>query len=212
MAAKGLISRGAPALPKYFIYILVSIILLSIIILALAAYAQSLSGNYYYDSGVPGFLLFASIWTWLVYGGALAIGRYVPQFYYRAGFLIGYILTVIFWLTGWAWAAAWAAYILSFDNYDSYDNIRGAWKAFGQSIAACAGLGALVWVLCVIALAVFCWACMRSSAPAPGSNIELANPSKPTEPQNQTTSSSTQSYANQPVYGGGTSPAPPQNP
>jgi hypothetical protein len=58
MAAKGLLSRGAPALPKFFIYILGSILLLSIITLALAAYAQSLSGPYYYDSGVPGFLLF----------------------------------------------------------------------------------------------------------------------------------------------------------
>lgn len=58
MSARGLVARGVPALPKAFVYVVGLIILLSIIILALAAYAESLSGNYYYDSGVPGFLLF----------------------------------------------------------------------------------------------------------------------------------------------------------
>jgi hypothetical protein len=58
MSARGLAARGVPILPKFFIYIVVLIILLSTIILALAAYAESLSGPYYYDSGVPVFLLF----------------------------------------------------------------------------------------------------------------------------------------------------------
>lgn len=58
MSARGLVARGVPALPKAFAYVVGLIILLSIIILALAAYAESLSGNYYYDSGIPGFLLF----------------------------------------------------------------------------------------------------------------------------------------------------------
>jgi lysylphosphatidylglycerol synthetase-like protein (DUF2156 family) len=147
-----------------------------------------------------------------VFGGALAIERWAPQFYYRVGFLVGHILTVIFWLTGWAWAASWAAYILSFDNYDSYDSIRGAWKAFGQSIAACAGLGALVWVLCIIALVVHCWACMRSTKPTPNPNVEFANPFKPTEAQAQTISSSTHGDATQTVHGVGTLPPSPKDP
>lgn len=58
MSARGLVVRGVPALPKAFVYVVGLIILLSIIILALAAYAESLSGDYFYDSGVPGFLLF----------------------------------------------------------------------------------------------------------------------------------------------------------
>ncbi|KAI8623869.1 hypothetical protein F5Y19DRAFT_344773 [Xylariaceae sp. FL1651] len=213
MAAKGLIARGVPHLPGFFIYITGSIILLSIIVLALAAYAQSLSGNssYYYDSGVSGFLLFAAIWTWLIHGGALAVEHLAPRFYYRIGVLVGYILSVIFWLTGWSWAASWAAYILSFDNYDSYDNIRGYWKAFGQTTAACAGLGALVWLLCIITLFIFCRACMRSSGSEPSSNTELVDPSKPKAPDNQTTSPTPQDYANQPVYGGKSS-SPPLNP
>lgn len=58
MSARGLVARGVPALPKIFTYIVVLIILLSVIILGLAAYAESLSGTYYYESGVPGFLIF----------------------------------------------------------------------------------------------------------------------------------------------------------
>jgi len=58
MAAKGLVARGVPTLPKWYIYIVGAIILLSLIILALAAYAQSLSGDYFYDSGVSGFFIF----------------------------------------------------------------------------------------------------------------------------------------------------------
>jgi hypothetical protein len=58
MTAKGLIARGVPTLPKWYLYVIGTIILLSVIILALAAYAQSLSGNYFYESGVSGFLIF----------------------------------------------------------------------------------------------------------------------------------------------------------
>ncbi|TGJ80742.1 hypothetical protein E0Z10_g8027 [Xylaria hypoxylon] len=190
MPASGLVARGVPSLPKFFIYIVVSIILLSIVILGLAAYAESLSGNYYYESGVPGFLLFVTIWTWLVYGGMLATQYYAPQFYYRIVVLVGQILSAIFWISGWAWAASWAAYILSFDNYNSYDRIRGSWKAFGQTTAACAGIGALIWVLSIVALVAFCSACTRSSASAPINNIELANASKPNASESKTTTHS----------------------
>ncbi|KAI8953766.1 hypothetical protein F4801DRAFT_83460 [Xylaria longipes] len=190
MSADRLVARGVPTLPKFFIYIIGLIILLSAIILALAAYAESLSGHYYYESGAPGFLLFVSIWTWLIYGIMLAIGHYAPQFYYRIVVIVGQLLSVIFWITGWAWAASWASYTLSFDNYSPYDSIRGAWMAFGKTVAACAGIGAGVWVLCIIALVVFCSACRRSSTSAPANDMELTN------------TSSSQGKT-QPVIGGG---------
>ncbi|KAI1828519.1 hypothetical protein F4861DRAFT_6075 [Xylaria intraflava] len=202
MAAKGLVARGVPTLPGSFIYIVGLILLLSIVVLVLAVRAQSLSGHYYYDSDIPGFLLFVSIWTWLVYGGALAIQRYAPKYYYRIVILIGQILSFIFWIVGWARAASWASYVLSFDNYDSYDKIRGAWKAFGQTTAACAGIGALVWVLCIIVLFLFCSACIRSDKTGPINNIELMNASKPHETQPQTVFLSQQGYTTQPVQGG----------
>ncbi|KAJ8125810.1 hypothetical protein O1611_g7828 [Lasiodiplodia mahajangana] len=160
------------------------------LVLALASYAESLSGDYYYNSDVPAFLLFVSIWTWLVYGGMLAIEHYAPQFYYRIGVLVGQLLSVILWISGWAWAASSADYILSFDNYGSHDSIRGAWKAFGQSIAACAGIGALVWVLCIITVVAFCSACRRSSVSVDVTTIELTNIPKSNAPDGQTASPS----------------------
>lgn len=57
-SARGLVTRGVPTLPKGFNYLIVLIILLSIIILGLAAHAEALSGSYYYESSVPGFLIF----------------------------------------------------------------------------------------------------------------------------------------------------------
>ncbi|KAI1177616.1 hypothetical protein F4777DRAFT_541744 [Nemania sp. FL0916] len=185
MATRGLAARRVPVLPKFFIYVVGLIILLSLAVLALAAYAQSLSGNYYYESGIPVFLLFVSIWTLLVYGGILAVERFAPQFYYRIGFLIGQLLSIIFWLTGWAWAASWAAYILSFDNYSSSDDIRGAWKAFGQTTAACAGIGAIVWVLCIVIIIIFCWACVRSPSPGPTDDVDHPNASEKPIPRCQ---------------------------
>ncbi|KAI1157126.1 hypothetical protein F4825DRAFT_400780 [Nemania diffusa] len=199
MSMGGLVARGVPVPPSFFIYIVGLILLLSVIILALAAYAESLSGNYYYESGVPPVLLFVSIWTWLVYRGMLTIEHCAPRFYYRIGVFIGQLLSAIFWIVGWAWAASWADYILSFDNYSSYDSIRGAWKAYGQTIAACASIGALVWVLCIVALAAFCYVSIRRSTSRSAIDIELVNASKSNLTQDQTASPSSQGYTAQPI-------------
>ncbi|CAJ2512294.1 Uu.00g053090.m01.CDS01 [Anthostomella pinea] len=118
MALRGLIARGVPATPKFLIYVKGAIILLSIIILALAAYAISLysDGSYQYSTGMPGFLIFLAILSRLVYGISAAIELKAPRFYYRIVVLVAYFLTTVFWLAGWAWAASWAAYILSFNS------------------------------------------------------------------------------------------------
>ncbi|KAI1368610.1 hypothetical protein F5Y08DRAFT_247934 [Xylaria arbuscula] len=187
-STRNLVACGVPVLPKFFNYIVISIILLSIVILGLAAYAESLSGNYYYESGVSGFLIFVSIWTWLIYGAILAVPQFAPRFYYRIGVLVGQLLSLIFWIVGWAWSASWAAYILSFDNYSPFDSIRGHWKAFGQATAACAGIGALTFVACIAALVTFWSACRRSPATL-SNNVELADASKQGVPEGQVTTS-----------------------
>lgn len=61
MGVKGLTAQGAPPLlPKWLFFTKVAIILLSVIVLGLAACAISIHGgySYYYSSGVPGFLIF----------------------------------------------------------------------------------------------------------------------------------------------------------
>lgn len=67
--------------------------------------------------------------------------------YYRLVAVIAYALSIIFWLSGWAWCASWAGAYLSLADYYgidglSYDNFA---KKEGGSLAACAGLGAIVW-------------------------------------------------------------------
>lgn len=70
-----------------------------------------------------------------MYGGAAALEIWAPQFFYCIAALIGYIFSVIFWLSAWAWAASWAA---------AY-NPGLTRSSIGAAHAACAGLGAVVW-------------------------------------------------------------------
>ncbi|KAI0597060.1 hypothetical protein F4775DRAFT_273751 [Biscogniauxia sp. FL1348] len=198
MPAAGLVSRGPPPLPRYVLYLEAATILLSIIILALAAYGISLYGNanYYYSSGVPGFLIFVVIFTWILYGGFFAVRRVAPKFYFRIVVIAGHVLSVIFWLSGWAWAASSAAYVLSFDSYYGPDSVDDHWKTFGNVMGACAGLGALEWILCIIALAVLTRACLQNPDSNPTSTVELNHTQKPVG------NAPDQGYTSQSVYGG----------
>lgn len=59
MGIRGLVAVGNLPLPKWLLIVKCVIIFLSVIILALSAYALSLSGTYYrYTGGAPGFLIF----------------------------------------------------------------------------------------------------------------------------------------------------------
>lgn len=59
MGVKGLLAVGNPPVPKWLLIVKGVIILLSIIVLALSAYALSLSRQYYYyGGGAPGYLIF----------------------------------------------------------------------------------------------------------------------------------------------------------
>ncbi|KAI1635384.1 hypothetical protein F4809DRAFT_453196 [Biscogniauxia mediterranea] len=197
MPTNGLVAHGAPPLPRYVLYLEAAIILLSIIILALAAYGISLYGNgeYYYSSGVPGFLIFVVILTWIVYGGSFVFSRVAPRLYFRIIVIAGHILSLIFWLTGWAWAASSAAYVLSFDKYHGSDSVGGPWKTFGSVMGACAGLGALEWILCIIALVVLTRACLRNPDSNSTSVVELNHAQK------HRADAPGQGYTSQPVYG-----------
>ena len=59
-ATRGLTGKGVPPQPTWLVIIKGVIIVLSLIILGLAAYAISLTGGYtgYYGSGAPGFMIF----------------------------------------------------------------------------------------------------------------------------------------------------------
>jgi hypothetical protein len=193
MGARGLTAPGVPPLPAWLLYIKGAIFLLSIIILALSAYAISLYNGlltFYYSSGAPGFLIFLAIYTWIIYGAYTAIELKAQHFYYRIGALVAYVLSVIFWLTGWAWAASWAAQLGSFTGF------YGILDTFTSVMGACAGLGALLWILAIVHLVFFILACVREPGAAHSGNVELGHGQKHDEATVQ------QPYPAQPVYGG----------
>ncbi|KAI0132606.1 hypothetical protein BJ170DRAFT_254808 [Xylariales sp. AK1849] len=190
MGFKGLIARGVPPLPKWLLWVKIAIIVLSVIILALAAYALSLySGYYYYSGGAPGYLIFLVIMTWIIYGISIALELAAPQYYYRIALFIAYIISCIFWLSGWAWSAAWAGAVLGF--YDGLGN------TFGSAMGACAGLGAIVWILCILNLVLFSLGCVRSEGSTHAGNVELGHAQK--QDQNQTPYAQHQ-HTGQPEY------------
>lgn len=84
--------------------------------------------------------------SFIVYGGAAALEIKFPQYFYRIGALVGYILTVIFWLSGWAWSAdAASAWLRVASHYVAWGSFYKDHKAVGGSFAACAALGAVTW-------------------------------------------------------------------
>ncbi|KAH8680963.1 hypothetical protein BX600DRAFT_428937 [Xylariales sp. PMI_506] len=186
MGAQGLISQGVPPLPRWLLFVKGAIILLSVIVLALAAYAMSLySGLLIYSGGAPGYLIFDAIVSWIVFGISLALELKAPQYYYRIALLIPYVLLCIFWLSGWAWAASWAGVWLAYDLDDYY-----GYNRFGGAMAGCAAIGAIVWVLCIVNLIFFIMACVRNPSTQP--NVELGQgqkygeqPGYPQQPQQQ---------------------------
>ncbi|KAK4683237.1 hypothetical protein QC764_123340 [Podospora pseudoanserina] len=173
MSTQGLLAKGVPPQPLWLLYIKIAILVLSLVTLALGAWAVSIFGGYAGGYGGPtgagGLVIFTAIWSFIVYGGAAAIEIWAPHFFYRIGALVGYILHIIFWLSAWAWSASaasfWLSYTYGFGFYDS------AWKREGQALGACAGLGALIWVLSIVHLVFFIRASLadpEGSGPAPG--------------------------------------------
>ncbi|KAK4173135.1 hypothetical protein QBC36DRAFT_360725 [Triangularia setosa] len=145
MSTQGLTAKGVPPQPLWLLYIKIAILVLSLITLALGAWAVSIFGGYLGGYGGPtgagGLVIFTAIWSFIVYGGAAAIEIWAPHFFYRIGALVGYILHIIFWLSAWAWSASAAAFWLSYTYGFLYDS---SWKREGQALGACAGLGALI--------------------------------------------------------------------
>ncbi|EGS21898.1 uncharacterized protein CTHT_0037710 [Thermochaetoides thermophila DSM 1495] len=147
MGARGLIETGVPPQPQWILYVKAAIIFLATIVFALGAYGCSL--GYLASGGVAGMDIFIAIWTYIVYGGTLAVEHYRPDMFYRIVALIGYILATIFWLSAWAWSANVAALWLdlSWKGTDAHN--------LGGAMAGAAATGAINWVLVIVHLVFF---------------------------------------------------------
>jgi hypothetical protein len=166
MPFNGLLAVGVPSkLPAFVFPLRIAILVLSVIILALAAFALSVFGSYagYLGgySGASGLLIFVVIKTWIIYGVLMFLEFKMPRYYYRIAALVAFVFSIIFWLSAWAWSASLASFWLSTVCYggvcvetDDYA------KKEGGALAACAGLGAVVWVLSIVNLFLFVRACI----------------------------------------------------
>ncbi|EFX05828.1 hypothetical protein CMQ_3897 [Grosmannia clavigera kw1407] len=82
------------------------------------------------------------------------------------------VVSAGFWLAAWTWAAsvasAWLHAVCEDGDGDGVEAntcavlSRNARKK-GAALGTCAGLGALVWILCIIHLVIFFRACVRES-------------------------------------------------
>ncbi|EGO59643.1 hypothetical protein NEUTE1DRAFT_61245 [Neurospora tetrasperma FGSC 2508] len=171
-SARGLTAVGVPPFPSWILYIRIAILVLSLVLLGVAAWAVSMfagggSAAYGY-TGASGMMIFVTIWSLVVYGGSLGFQFGAPHLFYRIVGLILYSLAVIFWLVGWAYAASEAAVALDWSGY-----YYGAIHDYGSAMAVCAGLGAVAWVLSIIDLVFFILACVREATTPKLSQAEL---------------------------------------
>jgi len=121
---------------------------LALLILILAAYAISVLGGW---DGLA-LTIFTCIWTWITNGYILITAWRSPSVYNCWAHLALEVLAVIFWLCSWAVCAADASFFGDFDYYYGYyGNVNSAVGC----LKACAGLGALEWVLFVASLVGF---------------------------------------------------------
>ncbi|GKT45756.1 uncharacterized protein ColSpa_05937 [Colletotrichum spaethianum] len=144
---RGLMGKGVPPTPSFFAIVRVAVLVLSLAVLAACAYCLSLLGAYSSSyTGPPGFMLFVSLFTILVLGGAMAAERFAAHLYFRIAVLIGYATNCLFWLSGWAWTASIAALFLGNTCIQSTCFAPTTEeKRYGGSMAGAAAVGAVNW-------------------------------------------------------------------
>ncbi|KAE9580506.1 hypothetical protein CGCF415_v000641 [Colletotrichum fructicola] len=158
---RGLMGKGVPPTPTFFSILRVAVMVLSLAVLAACAYNLSLLGGQASYAGPPGFMLFVSLFTLIILGGAMALERFAPQFYFRLALLIAYGVNVLFWLSGWAWSASIASLFLG--NTCIGSTCFGPTTEetrYGASMAAAAGVGAVNWVMMIVVLFYFVKGCL----------------------------------------------------
>ncbi|KAI0908512.1 hypothetical protein F4824DRAFT_220636 [Ustulina deusta] len=130
-----------PLYPKGFVAVRIIQLVLGVICLGLTAYATAA----YAITGAI-LLLFTSI-VGVISSIYLLVAHFGPPAAYNYWAILGLdIFHVVFWLISFALLAAQAALILSY--YEGYD----VFVAYGSIIAAAAGLGAVNWVVYLVAL------------------------------------------------------------
>ncbi|KAI9757328.1 MAG: hypothetical protein M1815_001414 [Lichina confinis] len=169
------------AQPKWVLYLRAARALLAVLVLGLAAYTMQIISFPQAQLNV-----FAAVFTFLVTVYIFVSEISVPKAYNRWLLLALEILSLIFWLSAFASLAALAANAdACFDMAESYRGVvctrrrryrkrslekRGqVWdlktaREWYAVMAAASGIGAIIFVICIILLTVFCRALQRHHA------------------------------------------------
>ncbi|KAI0425363.1 hypothetical protein F5Y09DRAFT_321910 [Xylaria sp. FL1042] len=136
-----------PIYPKGFVAVRIIQLVLGIICLGLSAYITSVLPI----TGAV-LVLFTSIVT-LISSIYILVAHFGPPAAYNYWAVLGLdIFHVLFWLISFALLASQAALILSFSDDYYYGYSYYGYTAYGSIAAAAAGLGAVNWVVYVVAL------------------------------------------------------------
>ncbi|CAZ81227.1 unnamed protein product [Tuber melanosporum] len=145
--------------PPWIKFIRIAQVSLSVLILALAAFALSAIpyGNTF---GTFGFNIFTCMFTLIVGAYLLITPLRAPKLYNCWAAFVLEIFGVFFWLSPFATQASWASLgLLTVDYLDNitkeaeerYARYRAGWRCAG----AAAGLGGIVWILFMITLITY---------------------------------------------------------
>lgn len=190
------------AQPKWVLYLRAARALLAVLVLGLAAYTIQIIAFAQAQLNI-----FVAVFTFLVTVYIFVSELSVPQAYNKWLLLVLEVVTLIFWLSAFASLAALAANIdACLDMVESYSGLicrqtryrkrtlekrAGVWdiktaREWYAVLAAASGIGAIIFVICIILLTVFCRALQRhrvltgaAAATSSGAPAELNSPSVP---------------------------------
>ncbi|KAI1282636.1 hypothetical protein F5Y07DRAFT_193787 [Xylaria sp. FL0933] len=135
-----------PIYPKGFVAVRIIQLILGVICLGLSAYITSVIPI----TGAV-LVLFTSI-VCLISSVYILVAHFGPPTAYNYWAILGLdIFHVIFWLISFALLASQAALILSYTDY-YYDGYYYGYTTYGSIAAAAAALGAVNWVVYIVAL------------------------------------------------------------
>jgi len=171
------------ALPGFTFVIRIIVMVLSVIILGLAAnsVASASLDNYGYtydysslvwkrsyltsvvSTSAMGYVLFVTLWSLIGNAYLILTPLFLPVAYNMWAHLVFEVLSWVWWLGAWA-AAAGTAGVSAADSW--FSGITGKAYTAWASAAAAAGLGAIVWILHLIIGIVFCVKLHRHRKPS----------------------------------------------
>jgi hypothetical protein len=156
----GLMAKGPPPTPGFFIFLKIALGVLSFAVFIAACFnvaqLNGISGDAFVGFGIgagPGGLgIWTCLFTWAFLGVEIFLGMSMHNLYIRIVFIIWLALDFIFWLATWANAARFATIFAPFLSACADSGFSGC-SGYGGSLDAIAAIGAFCW--CVIRIFPF---------------------------------------------------------